>query len=304
MSAAKEFTYQPLADGMLFGEAPRYHNGLLYVSDMIGRTIYTINPKSGEKTVLAKVDQQPNGMFFHPDGSLIYSSMFDTKLYQLKNGKTTLYCDLSGIMTGYCGDMYIDNVGRVYLDDTGARVLHGEDPSPGRLIMVDMDRTAKVAAENLVFPNALVITDDGKSLFVAETFGQGLLKFDVGPGGELSNRQLFWSPSSLPDFAEKEAAGKMVKIDGGCLDAEGNIWLSLLGYDQFIRLDQQGNINARIRVSGHATACYLGGEDGKTLYLVVNQVPDGESIFTAMVAKKTTCAVGSARVDIGGPRRE
>ncbi|UPK96734.1 hypothetical protein LCI18_007669 [Fusarium solani-melongenae] len=288
MSAVKEFTYQPLADGMLFGEAPRYHNGLLYVSDMIGRTIYTINPKSGEKTVLAKVDQQPNGMFFHPDGSLIYSSMFDTKLYQLKDGNTTLYADLSNIMTGYCGDMYIDSVGRVYLDDTGARVLHGEDPSPGRLIMVDTGRTAKVAAEHLVFPNALVITEDGKSLFVAETFGQGLLKFDVGPG----------------DFAEKEAAGKMVKIDGGCLDAEGNIWLSLLGYDQFIRLDQRGNINARICVSGHATACYLGGEDGKTLYLVVNQVPDGESIFTAMVAKKTTCAVGSARVDIGGPRRE
>ncbi|RSM11482.1 hypothetical protein CEP52_002979 [Fusarium oligoseptatum] len=303
MAAVKEFAYQPLADGMLFGEAPRYHNGLLYISDMIGRTIYTINPKSGEKEVLAKVDQQPNGMFFHPDGSLIYSSMFDAKLYQLKDGETTLYCDLSDIMTGYCGDMYIDHAGRVYLDDTGARVLHGEDPSPGRLIMVDTDRTAKVATENLVFPNALVITEDGKSLFVAETFGQGLLKFDVGPRGELSNRQLFWSPSSLPDFAEKEAAGKMVKIDGGCLDAEGNIWLSLLGYDQFIRLDQQGNINARVRVSGHATACYLGGDDGKTLYLVVNQVPDGESIFTAMVAKKTTCAVGWARVDVGAPGR-
>ncbi|CAI6088198.1 hypothetical protein V2G26_018691 [Clonostachys chloroleuca] len=299
MSAIKEFEYRPLADGMLFGESPRYSNGLLYVSDMIGCTIYTIDPKSGEKKVLAKVDQQPNGMFFHPDGSLIYSSMFDTKLYRLKDGKTTLYSDLSHIMTGYCGDMYIDAVGRVYLDDTGARVLHGEDPSPGRLIVIDTDRTAKVAAENIVFPNALVISRDGKSLFVAETFGEGLLKFDVGPGGELSNRRLFWSPRSLPDFAAKDAAGKMVKIDGGCLDAEGNIWLSMLGYEEFIRIDQQGNINARIKVTGHPTACYLGGDNGKTLFLVVNQVPEGESIFTAMVAKQTTSTVGTAEVDVG-----
>ncbi|VUC23000.1 unnamed protein product [Clonostachys rosea] len=299
MPSIKEFEYQPLADGMLFGEAPRYHNGLLYVSDMIGCTIYTIDPKSGEKKVLVKVDQQPNGMFFHPDGSLIYSSMFDTKLYRLKDGKTTLYSDLSNIMTGYCGDMYIDQIGRVYLDDTGARVLHGEDPSPGRLIVIDTDCTAKVAAENIVFPNALVIARDGKSLFVAETFGEGLLKFDVGPKGELSNRRLFWSPRSLPDFAEKEAAGKMVKIDGGCLDSEGNIWLSMLGYEEFIRIDQQGNINGRIKVTGHATACYLGGDDGKTLFLVVNQVPEGESIFTAMVAKKTTSTIGTAEIDIG-----
>ncbi|CAH0045626.1 unnamed protein product [Clonostachys solani] len=299
MPAIKEFEYRPLADGMLFGESPRYSNGLLYLSDMIGCTIYTIDPKSGEKKVLLKVDQQPNGMFFHPDGSLIYSSMFDTKLYRLKDGNTTLYSDLSNIMTGYCGDMYIDAAGRVYLDDTGARVLHGEDPSPGRLIVIDTDRTAKVAAENIVFPNALVIARDGKSLFVAETFGEGLLKFDVGPAGELSNRRLFWSPRSLPDFVAKEAAGKMVKIDGGCLDVEGNIWLSMLGYEEFVRIDRQGNINARIKVTGHATACYIGGENGKTLFLVVNQVPEGESIFTAMVAKKTTSTVGTAEIDIG-----
>jgi sugar lactone lactonase YvrE len=302
MASIKEFTHQPLSDGMLFGEAPRYYNGLLYVSDMLGCTIYTIDPNSGEKKILRKVEQQPNGMFFHPDGSLIYSSMFDAKLYRLKYGESKLYSDLSGIMTGYCGDMFIDQKGRVYLDDTGARVLHGEAPSPGRLIMVDTDRTAKSVAENLVFPNTLLISKDGKSLFVAETFGAGLSRFDVGPKGELSNRRVFWSPTSLPDFAEKDAAGIMVKIDGGCLDDEGNIWLSMLGYEQFIRLDTSGNINARIKVKGHATACYLGGDDGKTLFMVINQVPEEENIFAAMMAKRTTCGICTARVDIGAPK--
>lgn len=301
MTAIKDFEYQPLAGGMIFGESPRYHNGLLYVSDMIGCTIYTIDPSTGEKTVLLEVDQQPNGMFFHPDGSLIYSSMFDTKLHRLKDGKSTLYCDLSNVATGYLGDMFIDQAGRIYVDDIGSRILHGEKPTLGRLIMVDTDRIAKSVAEDINFPNAVLVTKDGKTLFVAETHGEGLLRFDVGPGGELSNRRLFFSPSSLPGFAEKVAAGKPVKIDGGCLDAEGNIWLSMLGYDEFIRLDQQANTTARIRVSGHATACALGGDDGMTMFLVVNQAPD-EDFYTAMKEKKTTCTIGLARVDIGAPK--
>ncbi|KAJ4247537.1 hypothetical protein NW762_013217 [Fusarium torreyae] len=299
MTAVKEFVTQTLTTGMVFGESPRFHNGLLYVSDMIGHKIYTIDPKSGEKTILAQVEHGPNGMFIRPDGSLIYSSMFDNKLYQLKDGTATLYIDLSSLMTGYCGDMYIDHIGRVYLDDIGFRPLHGEEPSSGRLIMVDTDHTAKVIAEDITFPNALLVDRVGKNLFVAATFGEGLLKFDIGPDGGLSRRQLFWSPSSLPDFEKEQAAGKTIAIDGGCLDAEGNIWLSMLGYEQFIRLDQQGNVDALIKVKGHATACFLGGEDGKTIFLVVNHVPEGENVMAAMAKRRTTCEILTARVDIG-----
>jgi sugar lactone lactonase YvrE len=300
MPSIQEFSHQPLAEGgLLFGESPRYHNGLLYISDMLGCKIYTVDPKSGDKNVLLKVDQQPNGMFFHPDGSLIYSSMFDAKLYRLKDGTSALFSDLSSIMTGYCGDMFIDSKGRVYLDDVGARVLHGQEPAPGRLIMVDTDGAAKSVAEDLLFPNALVISKDGKSLFVAETFGPGLSKYDVGPGGELSNKTIFWSPTSLPDYTDKDGAGLMVKIDGGCIDDDDNIWLSMLGYEQFIRIDKNGHINARIKVKGHATACCLGGPDGKTLFLVVNQVPEGEVIFSAMREKRTTCTIATATVDVG-----
>ncbi|CAM1506022.1 Fc.00g056630.m01.CDS01 [Cosmosporella sp. VM-42] len=293
-----EIPYERIAGGMSFGEAPRYHEGLLYVSDMLGRKIYTIEPSSGKKTVLLEVENQPNGMCFHPDGSLIYSSMFDAKLFRFQDGKSTLYSDLSQVMTGYCGDMDIDKSGRMYVDDVGARVLHGEKPKPGRLLLVETDGSAKVAAENLMFPNALMVSNDGKTLFVAETFGYGLQKFDVGPEGELCNRRDFWSPLSLPGAKEKDAAGVMVKIDGGCMDAKGGIWLSMLGYKEFIRIDDQGQLTHRIKVDGHATACELGGDDGKTLFMVINEVPEGGTIFEAMMAKKTSCIIGKAKVPI------
>lgn len=289
-----------LANGLYFGESPRYRDGLLYVSDMTGRKVYTIDVSSGKKEVLLEVENQPNGMDFHPDESLIYSSMFDAKLYRLKDGTSTLYADMSQFMTGYCGDMVIDKTGRVYLDDTGARVLHGESPSPGRLLVIETDGAVKVAAEDIVFPNALFISGDGKSLYVAETFRYGLLRYDVGEAdGKLTNRKDYWSPAVLPGVKEEEMAGNMIGIDGGCMDAEGGMWLSMLAYEEFIRLSPQGDVTHRIKVDGHATACTLGGEDGKTLYLVINHVPKDETLFKAMVGKRTTSTIATARVKVG-----
>ena len=286
--------------GMYFGESPRYRDGYLYVSDMIGRKIYTIDVKTGEKEVLVEVENQPNGMCFHPDGSLIYSSMFDAKLYRLEDGRSSLYADMSHVMTGYCGDMAIDKAGRVYMDDTGARVLHGETPRPGRLLLIEPDGTVKVAAEDIVFPNAVFIDGAGKSLYVAETFRYGLLRYDVNPAnGELTNRQDFWSPAVLPGVKKEDMAANMIGIDGGCMDAEGGIWLSMLGYEEFIRLSPDNKVTHRIKAHGHATACTLGGENGKTLFLVINRVPKDENLFKAMVAKRTTLAVSTVTVEIG-----
>ncbi|CAI4212426.1 unnamed protein product [Parascedosporium putredinis] len=181
-SSAITLSHTVLTDGLYFGESPRYRDGLLYVSDMTGRKIYTVDEQTGSKDILVEVESQPNGMCFADDGSLIYSSMFDAKLHRLQEGRSSLYADMSGIMKGYCGDMAIDGEGRVFLDDTGARVLHGEDPKPGQLLVIEKDGSVRVAADQIVFPNALMINNDGTRLFVAETFGNGLLRYDVGAG--------------------------------------------------------------------------------------------------------------------------
>lgn len=297
--APQELTHKKLADGFYFGESPRYHNGILYFSDMTGRKIHTVNPDSGEKNVLLEVENQPNGLCFAADGSLIYSSMFDAKLHRLKDGKSTLYADMSGTMTGYCGDMVIDSQGRVFLDDTGARVLHGEKPRAGRLLRIDPDGSVRSVEEDIVFPNALFISNDGKTLYNAETFRYGLLKFDLNADGTLSNRQEVWTPATIA--GERGASAEsMIGIDGGCMDAEGGVWLSLLALEKFVRLDlATGNITHEIKVDGHATACTLGGEDGKTLFLCTNWTPHDENLFAAMKALRTRCTISAARVDIG-----
>ncbi|KAF2671830.1 calcium-dependent phosphotriesterase [Microthyrium microscopicum] len=302
-STITTLTPEPWAKGLYFGESPRWHaaSNTLYVSDMIGRKIYTID-NAGETSVLLEEENQPNGMAFMDNNTLITSSMFDAKLYryQLDTKKTELYADLSAVMTGYCGDMVIDHKGRVFIDDTGARVLHGETPRPGRLLMVEPD-TKKVSsvAENIVFPNGIGIDSTGKNLYLAATFTYHLYKFSLDADtGALNNQETIWDAHELATVANKEHT-RFCGIDGICIDAQDCMWLSMLGYQMFIRRDKNGAITHQIHVDGDATACALGGSDGKTLFLVVNKVPKGEDLFDAMVGKRTKCSIMTVRVDVG-----
>ena len=186
-----------LTGGLYFGESPRWRDGKLYVSDMTGCKIYTIDA-TGQKEVLVEVKNQPNGMCFKDDGTLIYSSMFDGQLHQYSNGKSQPYADLSSVMTGYCGDMVIDAKGRIYMDDTGARVLHGEKPCQGRVLLIDTDKSVKIAAENLVFPNGIGIDSSGRGLYIAETFAYKLSHFEIADDGSLLNRAIEWDVNELP----------------------------------------------------------------------------------------------------------
>ncbi|KAK3079519.1 hypothetical protein LTS18_004650 [Coniosporium uncinatum] len=302
-AALVTLTPQPWAEGLIFGESPRWHaaSHTLYISDMIGRKIYTIN-SSGETTMLQEVENQPNGMHFLDSDTLITSSMFDAKLhrYQISSGKSELYADLSSIMTGYCGDMIIDRSGRVFIDDTGARVLHGESPRPGRLLMVDsVSRKVSSVAEDIVFPNGIGIDRTGGNLYLAATFSYNLFKFSLDADtGALTNKQAIWDTHELASASCKDF-NRFCGIDGICMDAKDGMWLSMLGYQMFIRRDKDGKMTHQIEVDGDATACALGGADGKTLYLVVNKVPEGEDLFMAMVGKRTKCSVLTVQVDVG-----
>lgn len=296
----KDFQIKKLADGLIFGEAPRWNRGKLYVSDMIGAKLYTIDDASGKVEVLKELPNQVNGSDFTRDGIFIYGTMFDKKLwaYDPETGEHTLYADMSEFMTGYTGDAVIDSKGRMYIDDVGARVLHGEEPAPGRILLVEPDGKVKVAFEGIVFPNGINIDSTGENLYIAETFTYKLDHFKIREDGTLYDQKTIWDVKELPVPAGQEWT-KMHGIDGSCMDAEDFQWLSMLAYHTFIRRNPKtGEITDVVHVDGEATACILGGEDGKTLYMVVNHVPKG-NVFEHMVRRMTRSTIYSTRVRVG-----
>jgi sugar lactone lactonase YvrE len=296
---AKEIPHEFLSDGLTFGEGPRWSTSdeSLYVSDMVGAKIYRVDVSNGNAEVAIDVPAQPNGIAFHPDGSLIYSSMFDKQLlrYDLATRKSTHFADLSPLMKGYHGDMVIDDQGRVYVDDVGARVLHGEPPAPGRLLIVDPDGKLKCGPENLQFPNGLAIDSTRKKFILAETWGHRLSRYDISEDGQLTNPQL------IVDMAEVTPAVALNGFDGICMDAEDGVWCSMLDRHAFVRWSKDGKVTHYVKVDGHATACALGGKDGNTLFLIINHF-DGGSIFEAMMEKRTKCTISKAKVEIGKGR--
>ena len=100
------------------------------------------------------------------------------------------------------------------------------EPAPAALVRVDPDGTASVAAEDLLFPNGSVITPDGGTLIVGETFGGRYTAFTIEADGSLSDRRI-WARSAprppLGPFAEMLPQSTFAP-DGCTLDAEGHIW--------------------------------------------------------------------------------
>ena len=116
-----------VAGGFLFGEGLRAIGDRLVFSDMIGRKVLEFDAKTSSLKTLFEIPQQPNGLGVLPDGRLVITSMFDAKLYVINGQTLEEYADLSSIVTGYLGDVVVDAQGRLYVDDIGARVFHGED---------------------------------------------------------------------------------------------------------------------------------------------------------------------------------
>ena len=73
--------------GLVFLEGPRWHGGKLWVSDMWGYNVYTIDAKSGAREHVVKVAERPSGLAFAKDGTPVIVSMENRQLVKLVGGQ-------------------------------------------------------------------------------------------------------------------------------------------------------------------------------------------------------------------------
>jgi sugar lactone lactonase YvrE len=242
----------PLAAGFCFGEGPRWFEGLLWFSDMLGEAVHTVN-LGGSLTTLPLPGHAPSGLGFRPDGSLLIVSTEGRQLLRYDGETVDTIADLSDVAPADLGDMVIDNLGRAYI---GSQAFHG-----GVVLRVDPDNAVSVVARDLDFPNGMAITADHKTLIVAESIGRRLTAFSIGADGELADRRVF-------------ADGLDGPPDGICLDADGGVWTSMTLAHQFERIvagGANGHVTHRIDIGDRAAiACMLGGPAGRTLFMLTS----------------------------------
>jgi sugar lactone lactonase YvrE len=249
-----------------FFEAPRWRDGRWWVSDFYSYTVQTVDVDGNAETVL-EVEGQPSGLGWMPDGALLVVSMTDhTILRRGETGAVTVHADLSEHCGGHLNDMVVDAAGRAYVGNFGWDLMGGEAPRAAVLVRVEPDGSASVFADDLVFPNGSVITPDGGTLIVAETFAGRLSAFDIESG----ERTIWQIGAEVPlGPVEEMMAQGTYGPDGITLDAEGHVWAADGLAARVCRIAPGGEIVEEIAMPDGlgVFACQLGGEDGRTLVM-------------------------------------
>jgi sugar lactone lactonase YvrE len=264
-------TLTPLVEGYTFLEGPRWHDGRLWLSDFYTHKVIAVTD-DGKVEEITTVPQQPSGLGWLPDGTLLVVSMRDRRVLRMEDGELVEHADLSAVATGHVNDMVVDAQGGAYVGNFGFDLMAGDPFRATPLVRVDPDGTTRVATEDLRFPNGSIITPDGATLIVDETFGNRVSAFDIAADGSLGPRRDWANFGALPatDDVEELVAAAAVGPDGNCLDADGAIWIADALHNRVVRVAEGGEILEEISTGDDgAYACTLGGDDGRTLYVCV-----------------------------------
>src|SRR5262249_43116618 len=143
------------------------------------------------------------------------------------DGTVSLHADLGELCDWHANDMVVGADGRAYVGNFGFD-LGSADPAPTSLVCVEADGTARRVADDLRFPNGSVITPDGGTLIVGETWAARLTAFTIAADGSLSDRRP-WAvvPRAAPD---------------GCtLDADGCVWFADARSNRCVRVAEGGD---------------------------------------------------------------
>ncbi|MEJ6512391.1 MAG: SMP-30/gluconolactonase/LRE family protein [Actinomycetota bacterium] len=258
-----DVAHRIVLDGLWFGEGPRWKNQRLWFSDMHGHRVISTDLEGDLRTEVEMNDDEPSGLGWLPDGSLLIVAMETQQLRTItSDGVMAVHADLSSVARGSLNDMIVATDGTAYVGDMGHRIQEGGERRTGQTIAVRADGSWFVAADALESPNGHILTPDEHTLLIAESAAARITAFDRADDGTLSNRRIYASlqPSSEgPPFAPP---------DGICLDAEGAVWIADPIGARVFRALPGGETTHEYRIDGLIpVACVLGGRDRRTLLI-------------------------------------
>jgi sugar lactone lactonase YvrE len=243
------------AEGLAWPESPRWRDGILYVSDVHNFRLAKLFG-DGRVETLCKVEGRPAGMDFAADGSLLLAAGIGRQLFRIDptSGAKEIRTSLPPAEKSYLNDLVVHPDGWAWFGETGFRFGVDTPEESGCLWAYHPEKGLKRAASNIFFPNGLVVSPDGATLYVAETFGKRISAFDIGADGSVTNRRIHAQLRGEPD--------------GLSLDTEGCLWVPLLFLGEFVRITPDGREIDSIAFPGmNAIACVGGGTDRDRLFL-------------------------------------
>ena len=248
---------QTLMTDIMFGESPRWHGVRLWFADWGAQELIAVDLE-GKSEVIVRIPSFPFCIDWLPDWRLLIVSARDRLLLRREpDGSLVTHTDLSNLSDHPWNDIVVDGRGNAYIGNIGFDFPGGEF-APGILALVTPDGSARQVADDVAFPNGLVVTPDNSTLILAESYGNRLTAFDIAADGSLSNQRV-WADldGGVPD--------------GICLDAEGAVWYGDVPNKRCVRVREGGEVLQTIDLDRGCFACMLGGVDRRTLFMVAQE---------------------------------
>jgi len=257
----KDAKVQKLAEGFKFTEGP--------AADKEGNVFFTDQPNN--RIMKWSVDEElstfldsagrANGLYFDHQGNLLACADMHNQLWKITPQKEievlVEYYDRN-LLNGP-NDLWVDPKGGIYFTDPlYKRPYWNREPEseqPGEYVYYitpDLSELKTVAVD-VVKPNGIIGTPDGKKLYVADIGDKKTYVYDIDEDGSLSNRELFTEMGS----------------DGMTIDNKGNIYLTGKGVTVFNKKGKKlGNIHVDARWTANVT---FGGKDQQTLFITASE---------------------------------
>jgi sugar lactone lactonase YvrE len=168
-------------------------------------------------------------------------------------------CDPDGRF--YCGSMASD-----------------ETPQAGTFFQLDSDGSLRSVLDKVTISNGFDFAPDGSVAYYIDTSERGIDVFDYSRAAGLVNRRRW---VDIP-----EEAGRP---DGLTVDAEGGVWVALMGGSAVHRYSAAGTLDVVITLPvSQVTACTFGGPGLDTLFVTTSRLgadmsahPASGSLFAA-----------------------
>ncbi|MCD2196771.1 SMP-30/gluconolactonase/LRE family protein [Actinomycetospora endophytica] len=278
-----------LLTGLTMVEGARWHEGRLWFAHWgIGEVVAV--DLDGRSEVIAPGPPRMGWAFdWLPDGRRITTGASVTRT-EADGTEVTLREQAAN-------EVVVDPTGHVFVDGFDFDFLGGGTPEPGWIDLVAPDGSSGRVGEDIQFPNGMVVTPDGRTLVVAESFASRLTAFDIADDGSLTNRRV-WADGLAPD--------------GICIDAEGGIWAQAADTAAHtgrpsapsgacVRVLEGGEITHRIEVDQPCFACGLGGPDGRSLFLLCNDFEGVDQLQAVLSRRSARVLVTEAPVPAWTP---
>ena len=246
---------QRLADGFVFTEGPaRDAEGNVYFTDIPNNRIHVWS-LDGKLTTFREDSGGANGLFFDRRGNLVACEGGNRQLTCIwPDGKVTVLADrFDGKKLNSPNDLWIDPRGGVYFTDPRYGKQEGleQDGFHVYYLLPSRNRLFR-ALDDLVKPNGIVGTADGKLLYVTDAGDGKTYVYRVQSDGSLADRKVI-AP---------------VGADGMTLDERGNLYLARNVVHVY---SPEGKNIATIEVPEAPSNVCFGGKDMRTLFITASK---------------------------------